>query len=278
MATFGLVHGAGHGAWCWDRLIPALAAYGHRAATMDLPCADPAAGAQRYAEVVDRALPPADDLILVGHSLGGLTIPLVAGSPGPAGRVPVRVDPRVRAGRGSGRRADPTLYHPVLRLHPGRLTDPDGTVRFRDETAVRDVFCHDCEPADVRWVFSRLRPRRPRPARAVPSLAAWPPGEPEATSSAVRTAPSLRTGRAGLPPVPRRRADRARRESFPVHLPARGAGGGARPSRTLTLGRATLHCRGGLSCAVAASATPHRRRRDAKMLALGSPVGAIRDL
>ena len=77
VATFGLVHGAGHGAWCWDRLIPALAAYGHRAATMDLPCADPAAGARRYAEVVDRALPPADDLILVGHSLGGLTIPLV---------------------------------------------------------------------------------------------------------------------------------------------------------------------------------------------------------
>lgn len=24
MATFGLVHGAWHGAWCWDRLAPLL--------------------------------------------------------------------------------------------------------------------------------------------------------------------------------------------------------------------------------------------------------------
>ena len=37
VATFGLVHGAGHGAWCWERLIPALAALGHRAWAMDLP-------------------------------------------------------------------------------------------------------------------------------------------------------------------------------------------------------------------------------------------------
>jgi len=179
VATFGLVHGAGHGAWCWDRLIPALAAYGHRAATMDLPCADPAAGAQRYAEVVDRALPPADDLILVGHSLGGLTIPLVAA------RRPVRrlvflcaLIPEFGRSLADQVAADPTLYDPVLRLHPGRLTDPDGTVRFRDETAVRDVFCHDCEPADVRWVFSRLRPQAAAPRREPCPLAAWPPGEP----------------------------------------------------------------------------------------------------
>jgi hypothetical protein len=29
MATFGLVHGAWHGAWCWDRLVPELEARGH---------------------------------------------------------------------------------------------------------------------------------------------------------------------------------------------------------------------------------------------------------
>ena len=71
MATFGLVHGAGLGAWCWERLIPILERLGHRVFAMDLPCEDRAAGAVRYAEVVDRAIPPADDLVLVGHSLGG---------------------------------------------------------------------------------------------------------------------------------------------------------------------------------------------------------------
>ena len=78
MATFALVHGAGHGAWCWERLIPRLETLGHRALAMDLPCEDRAAGATRYAEVVDRAIGPASDLVVVGHSLGGLTIPLVA--------------------------------------------------------------------------------------------------------------------------------------------------------------------------------------------------------
>ena len=38
MATFGLVHGAGHGAWCWERLVPILETLGHRAFAMDLPC------------------------------------------------------------------------------------------------------------------------------------------------------------------------------------------------------------------------------------------------
>jgi hypothetical protein len=78
MATFGLVHGAGHAAWCWERLIPILEGLGHRAFAMDLPCEDPTAGPERYAEVVDRALLPASDLVLVGHSLAGLTVPLVA--------------------------------------------------------------------------------------------------------------------------------------------------------------------------------------------------------
>ena len=33
MATFVLVHGGGHGAWCWERLVPLLADAGHRVFT-----------------------------------------------------------------------------------------------------------------------------------------------------------------------------------------------------------------------------------------------------
>jgi pimeloyl-ACP methyl ester carboxylesterase len=44
MATFGLVHGSWHGAWCWERLVPELEARGHRAVAVDLPAEDPAAG------------------------------------------------------------------------------------------------------------------------------------------------------------------------------------------------------------------------------------------
>jgi hypothetical protein len=71
MATFALVQGAGHGAWCWERLTPLLEAPGHRIVAMDLPCEDRGAGVERYAETVDRAIPRASDLLLVGHPQRG---------------------------------------------------------------------------------------------------------------------------------------------------------------------------------------------------------------
>ncbi len=77
---FALVHGGWHGAWCWDRLTPELEARGHRVIAIDLPCEDPTATCETYAEVVARALEAqeVEDVVVVGHSLAGLTIPLVA--------------------------------------------------------------------------------------------------------------------------------------------------------------------------------------------------------
>ena len=81
MATFILVHGAFHGAWCWERLLPALEQRGHRAIAVDLPGmgADPRPAAfgtlARYADhVVAVAKEQPEKPILVGHSLGGGTI------------------------------------------------------------------------------------------------------------------------------------------------------------------------------------------------------------
>jgi alpha-beta hydrolase superfamily lysophospholipase len=34
---FVLVHGAAHGAWCWERLIGELTRLGHEAIAVDLP-------------------------------------------------------------------------------------------------------------------------------------------------------------------------------------------------------------------------------------------------
>src|SRR5215218_4055369 len=76
MTTFGLVHGAWHGAWCWEQLIPELERLGHRAVAMDLPCDDPSATYSSYADViVDALVDEPDDVVLVAHSMGGLSMP-----------------------------------------------------------------------------------------------------------------------------------------------------------------------------------------------------------
>jgi hypothetical protein len=178
MATFALVHGAGHGAWCWERLAPILEARGHRVFAMDLPCDDQTAGNERYAEVVDRAIPAANDLVLVGHSLAGLAIPLVAARRPVSWLVFLCAQvPEFGRSLFDQVQADPELYHPVVRTHPGRLTAADGTVTFRDADAMRDVFYQDCSPEDVRWAFARLRPQAAAPRSEACPLSSWPPGD-----------------------------------------------------------------------------------------------------
>lgn len=71
MAEFSLVHGAWGGGWSWDPLRAELEALGHVVHAPDLPCEDVDAGVEDYAALV----PPAD--VVVGHSLGGHTIPYV---------------------------------------------------------------------------------------------------------------------------------------------------------------------------------------------------------
>ena len=71
MATYSLVHGAWHGGWAWDLVRAELESRGHVVHTPDLPSDDVAAGLAEYAALV----PPCD--VVVGHSLGGYTIPRV---------------------------------------------------------------------------------------------------------------------------------------------------------------------------------------------------------
>jgi pimeloyl-ACP methyl ester carboxylesterase len=76
-ATFALVHGAWGTGRSWDAVRAELEARGHRVVAPDLPCEDVEAGVEEYAAAVAEALGGTDDAVVVGHSLGGLTIPLV---------------------------------------------------------------------------------------------------------------------------------------------------------------------------------------------------------
>lgn len=81
MTTFVLVHGAWHSGACWAPTAELLRAAGHEVIAVDLPCESAAAGLVDGAASVLAAMEPTPhdaDVVVVGHSLGGLTIPLVA--------------------------------------------------------------------------------------------------------------------------------------------------------------------------------------------------------
>jgi pimeloyl-ACP methyl ester carboxylesterase len=169
VATFALVHGAWHGAWCWERLVPELEARGHGAIAVDLPCDDPEMGCAAYAERAAAALAGAgDDLVLVGHSMGGLTIPLVAAAR-PA-RLLVflcALLPRPGASLIDQLRSGEEIFVPGFGASLAR--DDLGRSHWPDEAALIATLYQDCDPADAARAYARLRPQG-RPPNVEPCL------------------------------------------------------------------------------------------------------------
>jgi pimeloyl-ACP methyl ester carboxylesterase len=170
VVTFGLVHGASHGGWCWTRVAPLLEERGHRVVAPDLPCDDPEAGLGEYADVVLDALGADDDVVLVGHSLGGLVIPVVAERRAVRGMiflcsVPTGPGPAIDAGL-----AD--MVTPAF-VEGARDFDAHGGDRLRPSAALT-VWYDDCDPEDAAWAVVRLRFQSRRPLVEASPLGRWP--------------------------------------------------------------------------------------------------------
>ena len=169
MTTFALVHGASHGPWCWERLQPELESRGHQAIAVDLPSEDPSLGSTDYAAVVTRALRGVGgDVVVVGHSLAGLAIPLVALAR------PVRRLVFLCA----------LLPQPgtSLRDQEGVFVDGFGAALVRDELdrsswpagAAEQGLYPECPPPFVRWAAARLRRQAHLPSLETTPLETWP--------------------------------------------------------------------------------------------------------
>jgi alpha-beta hydrolase superfamily lysophospholipase len=170
MTTFALVHGAHHGAWCWERLVRELARRGLDAVAPDLPCDDADAGIAEYADVVEGAIGEEQDVVLVGHSLGSLTIPVVASRRRVRGMVflcsvPTGPGPAVAEGLGAMVTAE--------FIAAPRFRDAAGTEMLANQAA-RDLFFHDVGDADAWWAVAHLRPQARRPLTEPAPLDAWP--------------------------------------------------------------------------------------------------------
>lgn len=163
MTTFVLVHGACHGAWCWEKTVPLLEAAGHTAVAIDLPGHgdDPTpiedctlAGNVAAARAAVEA--QAEPVVLVGHSLGGLTISQTAEE------IPERIDTLVylsafliRDGECQRDRVGEIGSASLMRM---RKPVGDNAYLF-DGPDVKPTFYHLCSDEDFNRAAERLRPQ-----------------------------------------------------------------------------------------------------------------------
>jgi pimeloyl-ACP methyl ester carboxylesterase len=77
VATYAIVHGAGDSGWHWHLVEAELRGRGHDVVAVDLPCENESAGLAEYTDAVVAAVGDRSELVVVAHSLGGFTAPLV---------------------------------------------------------------------------------------------------------------------------------------------------------------------------------------------------------
>ena len=174
MTTYGLIHGAWHGAWCWGPLSAELERRGHGVAVVDLPCDDPAAtimdNAKRVADVLSDA---GDDVVVVGHSLGGMTaavVPLIR----PVRRVVFLAALIPRPGRSLGEvmASEPDTTTEEFNRQP-RHVGEGGSITW-DPAVAAGIFYRACDPDTAAWAAAQLRTQVWETTREPNPLDAWP--------------------------------------------------------------------------------------------------------
>ena len=152
MATFALIHGGGGGAWDWHLVVPELQGRGHDAVAVDLPNETESAGWSDYADVVVEAVDGCRNVIVVGHSLGGFTAPLVCA------RIPV----------------DLLILVAAMVPAPGELFEHWWTNAGYEDSGIDDVFYHDVPPQLAAAAQRHERSETARALREPWPLDAWP--------------------------------------------------------------------------------------------------------
>lgn len=140
----------------------------------DLPSDDGSAGCGAYARVVTAALEGIDDeIVVVGHSLGGLTAPLVAAER-PVSRLVFLCALIPLPGRSWREQfaADPSMIAPGFGR--GLTSDDQGRTFWSDHNAAAEDMYGDCPESEVEFALARLRPQAQVPYTETSPLARWP--------------------------------------------------------------------------------------------------------
>ncbi len=172
-----LVHGAYHGAWCWERVAVELTRLGHRVVAPDLPVEVPGLGAADYAAAVAAAIDPASRPLVVGHSMGGLVIPLVAALR-PVQRLVFLAAFVPEPGRSANQQREVEPIDSPAPLTVAEWTDRGQNVWTIGAATARELFYQDAPAELVAWATERLRPQcydvfgEPSPLESMPDVPA----------------------------------------------------------------------------------------------------------
>jgi pimeloyl-ACP methyl ester carboxylesterase len=159
MSTYVLIHGAWHGAWCWEKLVPLLQQKGQTVITPDLPShgqdLTPIGDItpQSYVQCVLRVLDAQPEpVILVGHSMGGIVISQVAEQrPEKINTLVYLAAVLLTDGASLPPGPDSVVLQNML-IDEAQMTS---TVR---EEAIKEGFYADCSDEDVAWAKQHLVP------------------------------------------------------------------------------------------------------------------------
>ena len=159
--AFVLVHGAWHDARVWDSLRAVLEREGARSVAVELPSDDVGVDASGYARVIAGACRDlaAGAPVLVGHSLSGIALPIVATL------VPVRrlVFLGALVPAPGQRMADVQAREEPLGDTRGVARDECGRSYWTSIEAAVKILYHDCDAGQAREIAGRLRPQARTP-------------------------------------------------------------------------------------------------------------------
>ena len=181
-ATVVLVHGAWHGAWCWERVVEGLAARDIRAVAVDLPGhgADPGPPGDLHSDAarVRRTLDGLDGpVVLLGHSYGGAVITEAGDHPEVARLVYLAAlaldrDETCATAAAAEAAAAGISHRGRPNLGAGFVPGAEGTVTLDPSVAATCLY-NDCDPEITAWATARLGPQPLRTLQQTPDAVAW---------------------------------------------------------------------------------------------------------